>query len=326
MQHFVGTKVLKARPMTLGQYNDYRGWEIPADEDPSTEGYLVEYTDGGKPNHPDHRGYISWSPKAQFDSAYVSMGDYAYDLLPAHLTRLAAERAQTADRLAKLKAFIDLQTAHHSLDDEVDDPLREKLKSVPKLPQADWRLLVEQSLIMTQLLAVLDKRLQRATANSAELMGFSIDSIARSVLQVDLDPTDPDPVGTVASIAKTYQAQIERVTVEIPLVNGSTTDVMTQVLRSFAPDVTQCYTGVITDVDPNSWSLYNHKDGDSPRLSVTKPGRQFLVRIRTYNGDAVVTIDPERGTASVNHTFPDDERVLTLGLELTDHDLRLVKA
>lgn len=30
----------------------------------------MEYQDGGKPNHPSHVGYISWSPKAQFDAAY----------------------------------------------------------------------------------------------------------------------------------------------------------------------------------------------------------------------------------------------------------------
>lgn len=65
-----GTKAVKARPMTRQEYNDHRGWVVPGDEDPNDLGYLVEYTDGGKPNHPDHEGYISWSPKAQFEQAY----------------------------------------------------------------------------------------------------------------------------------------------------------------------------------------------------------------------------------------------------------------
>ena len=56
--------------MTRQAYNDYRGWTLPADEDGADDGYLVEYMDGGKPNHPAHAGYISWSPKAQFDAAY----------------------------------------------------------------------------------------------------------------------------------------------------------------------------------------------------------------------------------------------------------------
>lgn len=70
MQLHIGTKMITAQPMTRQAYNDYRGWTLPADEDGADAGYLVEYQDGGKPNHPSHVGYISWSPKAQFDAAY----------------------------------------------------------------------------------------------------------------------------------------------------------------------------------------------------------------------------------------------------------------
>ena len=70
MINYIGTKQVTAKPMTRQAYNDYRGWTLPADEDGTDEGYLVEYLDGGKPNHPAHAGYISWSPKAQFDAAY----------------------------------------------------------------------------------------------------------------------------------------------------------------------------------------------------------------------------------------------------------------
>ena len=58
--------------MTRAAYNDYRVWVLPANEDNNDEGYLVEYTDGGKPNDARHDGYISWSPKEQFDNAYRS--------------------------------------------------------------------------------------------------------------------------------------------------------------------------------------------------------------------------------------------------------------
>lgn len=68
MQLYIGTKQVLAVSMTLGAYNEYRGWESPDNGD--EPGYLVEYTDGGKPNHLKHQGYISWSPKAQFDAAY----------------------------------------------------------------------------------------------------------------------------------------------------------------------------------------------------------------------------------------------------------------
>ena len=70
MKPFIGTKMILARPMGRGEYNTYRGWECPADENPEDEGFLVEYVDGGRANHPDHAGYISWSPKDVFERAY----------------------------------------------------------------------------------------------------------------------------------------------------------------------------------------------------------------------------------------------------------------
>lgn len=60
MKQYIGTKMIHARPMTRGAYNEYRGWTIPADENPEDDGYLVRYPDG----------YESWSPKAVFDAAY----------------------------------------------------------------------------------------------------------------------------------------------------------------------------------------------------------------------------------------------------------------
>lgn len=70
MNRFIGTKIVLATPMTRLAWCGYRGWELPANEDGADEGYLVEYTDGGKPNVPGHAGYVSWTPKEQFDNAY----------------------------------------------------------------------------------------------------------------------------------------------------------------------------------------------------------------------------------------------------------------
>lgn len=67
---FVGAMMVLASPMSRADYNALRGWTVPEDENPTDEGYLVERLDGGTPNHPDFSGYISWSPKAQFESAY----------------------------------------------------------------------------------------------------------------------------------------------------------------------------------------------------------------------------------------------------------------
>lgn len=67
---YIGTKIVELTPMTRAEYNDYRGWVLPQDENGDDEGYLVEYTDGGETNDPRHKGYISWSPKASADKAY----------------------------------------------------------------------------------------------------------------------------------------------------------------------------------------------------------------------------------------------------------------
>ncbi|WP_282265584.1 hypothetical protein [Stenotrophomonas sp. PS02298] len=89
--------------MTRQAYNDYRGWTLPADENGDDPGYMVEYLDGGKPNHADHVGYISWSPQAQFDAAYLTLGDIGH--LPPHVQRLVAELEQLGDRIDKLGKF-----------------------------------------------------------------------------------------------------------------------------------------------------------------------------------------------------------------------------
>jgi hypothetical protein len=67
---FIGTKTVIAEAMTRAAYNAFRGWTLPADENGADAGYLVEYQDGGKPNVPGREGYVSWSPKEQFDNAY----------------------------------------------------------------------------------------------------------------------------------------------------------------------------------------------------------------------------------------------------------------
>lgn len=70
VQLYEGTKRLTAQPMTRGEYNAYRGWQCPADENPADDGYLVEYQDGGKANDARHVGYISWSPADVFERSY----------------------------------------------------------------------------------------------------------------------------------------------------------------------------------------------------------------------------------------------------------------
>lgn len=63
MKKYIGTKVIKAEPMTLTEAQKVLGREIK----PATieeDGYLVEYQDG----------YKSWSPKDVFEEAYSEVG------------------------------------------------------------------------------------------------------------------------------------------------------------------------------------------------------------------------------------------------------------
>lgn len=78
MKTYIGTKIIKARPMTREEYNVYRGWELPADENGEDEGMLVEYIDGGQANHPLHDGYVSWSPADVFDRAYRTVENMTF--------------------------------------------------------------------------------------------------------------------------------------------------------------------------------------------------------------------------------------------------------
>lgn len=87
MQLYLGTKLIKARTMNRAEYNEYRGWELPEDENGEDKGYLVEYLDGGESNHPNHQGYISWSPEGVFLKAYQNVQgmDFGHAIAAAKL-------------------------------------------------------------------------------------------------------------------------------------------------------------------------------------------------------------------------------------------------
>jgi hypothetical protein len=150
---YVGTKALFAQPMTLGDYNTYRGWTIPKNENPYREGYLVQYPDG----------YISWSPKEVFDVSYQEMAishipsqseatteeDGAPKTQPERSEgattwedRVRQEEAELSDRLAKLDLFI------------ADD-----FKFL-SLPDRQQRLLKEQREAMNSYRIILEARLE----------------------------------------------------------------------------------------------------------------------------------------------------------------------
>ena len=70
MDKYIGTKLIEAEPMNLGDYNKFKGWDIPKDENPLREGYKVKYSDD----------YISWSPKEEFEKAYRHIDNLTFGL------------------------------------------------------------------------------------------------------------------------------------------------------------------------------------------------------------------------------------------------------
>ncbi|MBQ8639491.1 MAG: hypothetical protein IJ468_10000, partial [Lachnospiraceae bacterium] len=65
MKKYIGTKLVEAEPMARDAYNRHRGWTLPDNERAKDEGYILRYPDG----------YISWSPKEVFESAYLQVDD-----------------------------------------------------------------------------------------------------------------------------------------------------------------------------------------------------------------------------------------------------------
>ncbi|NWE46351.1 crAss001_48 related protein [Pseudomonas gingeri] len=119
MKFFIGSKIVLAIAMTRAAFVAYRYPDQPPNPDagsPDDAGYLVEYTDGGAPNHPGHAGYISWCPKDQFESQNLLIGDVGH--LPPHQQRVIAEREQLADRIQKLEAFLHTDLYASLPDDE----------------------------------------------------------------------------------------------------------------------------------------------------------------------------------------------------------------
>ena len=135
MKTYTGTKVIRATPMTRIEYNALRGWPLPADENGSDAGYLVEYTDGGKPNMPGFAGYVSWSPDDVFERSYKPSDTW--------LDRLRIERDELAEKLQKLYAYLE-PPAFGALGEE------------------DAMLLLDQRNAMAGYLEILTVRIERA--------------------------------------------------------------------------------------------------------------------------------------------------------------------
>ena len=80
MQTYLGVKLINAKPMNILEYSQFRGWELPSNENGSDEGYLVEYINSSTANTTEYKGYISWSPKLEFENSYRRINSLNFGL------------------------------------------------------------------------------------------------------------------------------------------------------------------------------------------------------------------------------------------------------
>lgn len=119
LKPFIGTKKIKATPMTWGQYCKLREWDTKADNDSNltdkTPGYLVEYPDAEHRNDTRFDGYISWSPSNTFDESY-QLAETEQNLIKIDIRRTEAEMERLQNRLnAEVMAPNVVITSDHKL-------------------------------------------------------------------------------------------------------------------------------------------------------------------------------------------------------------------
>lgn len=69
MTAFIGTSAVYATTMTRQEYNDYRGWQLPENENGSDTGYLIEDRAGQK-NTEQLEGFVQWLPSDEFSRKF----------------------------------------------------------------------------------------------------------------------------------------------------------------------------------------------------------------------------------------------------------------
>lgn len=125
--------------MSRQDYNSYRGWALPADEEPTDQGYLLENPKGVS-NHANHKGYVSWLPYREFEADHTLVE--GAEGKPAHEQRVLAELSELQK---KLKALVEFTKTDKYL----------------LLPFTDRNHLQEQCRVMTSYVFVLEARIAR---------------------------------------------------------------------------------------------------------------------------------------------------------------------
>lgn len=102
LRPFIGTKKIKATPMTWGQYCELRELK-PVEHEvsgltPQTLGYLVEYPDAEHRNDSRFDGYLSWSPSKVFEESYQP-AETEQNLIKIEIRHIEAEMERLQNRV-----------------------------------------------------------------------------------------------------------------------------------------------------------------------------------------------------------------------------------
>lgn len=108
LRTYIGTKQIKAFPMSWGDYCKLRGFEV-GDKHPNTIGYIVEYplTEDSTPNVEGFDGYVSWSPVRAFEEAYM-VAEHE-----THLIRI--EISRTRKEIERLEKILEVESKRFSV-------------------------------------------------------------------------------------------------------------------------------------------------------------------------------------------------------------------
>ncbi len=138
---FISTRQVQATPLNRKDYNDLRGWEVPSDENPNDDGYLVVNNGVSERNVDGFDGYVSWLPKVVFEEQYKP-NDTPID-------RMQVEADDLDEKLLKLEAFV--------------------AKGKPDfLTDEEWSLLNQQAEYMVLYRDTLESRLEIAKEKQAQ--------------------------------------------------------------------------------------------------------------------------------------------------------------
>ena len=70
LSRYISNKIYYAKPMKRGVYCENRGWDVPENENPDDDGYLILYPDG----------YVSWNLKFNFEDTSRRTDDMSFGM------------------------------------------------------------------------------------------------------------------------------------------------------------------------------------------------------------------------------------------------------